>query len=385
MKKSIVVISTILALALLAGCAAPTPAPTPVPTEAPVVETETPVVTEAPTEAPAADMITVTDALDRTIEFETLPSRIVIVGKADFMILNAAFLFPEAIEKVIGYEARSQTGLDFIQKFYPATQAITMLEKDAGPEQIAPLQPDLVLMKSYLSEKLGKVVEEVGIKVVYLDLETPEAIYGDIRTLGAVFGNPERAETLVADYEATVKSITDSVSALKDEEKPTVLMLQYSQSGEETAFEVPPAEWLQTQLVELAGGVPVWKDAITDGGWTVVTLEQIAAWNPQVILLIDYDGNAVEVVNNLKADASWSLLDSVKNGKLYAFPLDFQSWDQPDTRWTLGLTWVAMKLHPDLFSTVNLNDEVISFYETFYNLDKATIESEIIPLLKGDL
>jgi ABC-type Fe3+-hydroxamate transport system substrate-binding protein len=42
-------------------------------------------------------VISVTDALGRTIEFEELPTRIAIVGKAGFMPLDAAFLFPKLL------------------------------------------------------------------------------------------------------------------------------------------------------------------------------------------------------------------------------------------------------------------------------------------------
>jgi len=68
---------------------------------------------------------------------------------------------------------------------------------------------------------------------------------------------------------------------------------------EKSLSKVPPLDWLQTNMVEMAGGIPVWKDVPTDG-WTTITLEQIAVWNPKVILLVDYKGNAVDIVSQLK-------------------------------------------------------------------------------------
>ena len=305
-----------------------------------------------------------------------------IVGKAAFMLLDAAYLFPEAIGRVIAYELRSQTGLDFINTAYPQTSEVLALETDAGPEQIAPFKPDLVMMKSYLKEELGDQVEKLGIKVIYLDLETPDAINKDIMTLGAVFGNQERAEELVVLFNQDKNRITDITTAFPDEEKPSVLLLQYSNKGGEVAFKVPTGSNLQTQLVEMAGGIPVWKDVMGEG-WAVITLEQIAAWNPDIIIVIDYKGKAVDVVSGFKQDANWALLDAVKNDRLYAFPLDFQSWDQPDTRWTLGLAWLASKFHPDKFQFL-VSEEVPSFYRRYYNLSDAVIEQNILPLVKGD-
>jgi iron complex transport system substrate-binding protein len=372
----------IFTAAMLVSCAAPTPTTAPVHTEAPLVNSPQVVETKEPTEAPM-EKIVVTDALNRTVEFDEYPNRIMIVGKAAFMPLDAAFLFPEAKERIIAYELRSQTGLDFIKAVYPESEKMTVMEMDSGPEQIAPLKPDLVIMKSYLKEKLGDQIEQLGIKVVYLDLESPEQISRDIQTLGQVFGNQARADELNALINQQTMKVTDVSSNIAEEDKPSVLVAMYSDKGGEIAFSVPPMNYLQYQLVEMAGGTPVWKDIPTDG-WTVVTLEQIAAWNPDAIFIIQYQGKGMEVVGILKSDSNWMLLDAVKNDKIYGFPLDFQSWDQPDTRWTLGLAWMAARLHPYLYPNFNLLEETKNFYRNFYGLSDQTINDQIVPLLKGD-
>jgi len=371
----------LIAGSLLVACATPTPTAAPVVTEPPA--TEAPTATAAPTESPTAEKIEVTDALGRTVEFDQYPTRIVIAGKAGFMIANAAFLFPEAQERIIAYVAGAQTPNDFISIVFPSAADLSQVASDSSVEQLAPLTPDVVLLKSYLKDSLGDPLEQVGIKVVYLNLESAEAIDQDIRTLGALFGNSEKAEQVVALNTANVERITSVTNELTEEQKPSVLLLQYSDKGGEIAFKVPPLDWLQTNMVETAGGIPVWKDVPTDG-WTTVTLEQIAVWNPQVILLVDYKGNAVDIVSQLKTDEKWALLDAVKNDQLYAFPLDFQSWDQPDTRWTLGMTWIATKLHPDLFTSISMQDEIKSFYKNYYGLSDSVIDETILPLVKGD-
>lgn len=375
------IILVLLAAVLLASCAAPSPTALPVPTTEPQVETPVVVETTAPE---VAEKIIVTDALDRTIEFDAHPSRIMIVGKAAFMLLDAAFLFPEASERIVAYELRSQTGLDFVQTAFPFASEMSVLEMDSGPEQIAPFQPDLVMMKSYLKQQLGDQVELLGIPVVYLDLETPEQINKDIQTLGQIFGNQARADELVALYDQATTKVTDITSDIIEDEKPSVLVLQYSDKGGEIAFSVPPMKFLQYKLVEMAGGNPIWKEIPTDG-WTVVTIEQIAVWNPDAIFIIHYQGRAAAAVEALKSDANWMLLDAVKSGNLFAFPLDFQSWDQPDTRWSLGLAWMAARLHPDLFPGFDLIEETKAFYSIFYQLSDEVITNQVLPLLKGDL
>jgi iron complex transport system substrate-binding protein len=221
--------------------------------------------------------------------------------------------------------------------------------------------------------------------VVYLDLETPEAFYQDIFVLGQVFGKPDRADEITGFYQERVSRVEELVSEIEQDQKPRVLILQYSDSGGEVAFKVPPVSWLQTRMVEISGGSPVWKDLEISGGWTVISLEQIAAWDPDQIYLIDYAGNASVIKTDLRDNPIWGNLRAVKDDQLYAFGYDFYSWDQPDTRWILGLQWLATKIHPDLTGEIDIMEEVIAFYTTLYNLDAEVIDLEILPNLTGDL
>ena len=162
-------------------------------------------------------------------------------------------------------------------------------------------------------------------------------------------------------------------------------MIQHSSQGEEIAFEVPPATWMQTIQVEMAGGTPIWKEASQGGGWTVVSLEQIAAWNPDIIFVITFRGDPDALVEELKTDPKWQALQAVQDEKLYAFPLDHYGWDLPDPRWILGLSWVATKIHPERFADVDMMHEMYDFFSQMYGMDRTAVEKHILPVLKGDL
>ncbi|MBA3075782.1 MAG: ABC transporter substrate-binding protein [Anaerolineae bacterium] len=373
-------IMLIVIIAMLAGCASPA-TPTAI-----VAEVPTNVKTEAPTVIVTESPVVVTDALGRTVEFSELPQRIVMIGKGTTLLANSAFMFSEAQDRVIAYELRLQMPeRNFVKSVFPKTENVTLLDKDAGPEQVAPLNPDLVIIKSYNKEKLGNAIEALGVNVIYLDLESTEQFYQDIRTLGQIFGNDARAEEIVALYKANETRIADGLNGLSDADKPSIMLLSYSDKGGTVAFAVPPMEWLQTVLVQNAGGDPAWKDAISEGGWTVVSLEQIAAWNADMVFIVDYSGKAMDVVAQLKADANWQALDAVINNQIYAFPVDFLSWDQADPRWGLGELWLAAKIHPDRFEGIDFIEEIKSFYKSYYGLDDATISEKIMPLVSGDL
>lgn len=332
----------------------------------------------------AAQPLEITDSTGHTAVLDGIPERIAIAGKATIMIQDAVYLFPEAVERVIALENRNQSAFSFLPVLDPGLEGKEIFEKNVGPEQIAAVKPEVVLMKSSMVEQLGDPLDQLGLPVVYLDLETPEAFYQDLITLGQVFGNPDRAAELVKYYQDRVNLVEELVSTVPEDQQPSVLILEYSEDGSEVAFKVPPVSWLQTRLVEIAGGDPVWKDLEISGGWVVVNLEQIAAWDPDLIFLIDYSGNASAVKENLSVNPIWSNFQAVQNGNLFAFPFDFYSWDQPDTRWILGLEWLATRIHPDLTAELDILAEVSSFYGQLYGLDQAGIDAEVLPRLTGD-
>jgi iron complex transport system substrate-binding protein len=339
--------------------------------------------TAAPTEAPSS--MTLTDALGRSVAFETPPQRLVIAGKSSLTIVNTLYLFPEAQERLVGLVVGKQPIGDFVSLLDPTWDQKTALAPEAGPEQIAPLQPDVVLLRSFMADSLGRSLEELDIPVVYLDLETPEQYFRDVAVLGQLLGNPARAEVIRDFYRSRLGRVEAAVGGLSDEQKPRVLLVQYSAQGGEVAFNVPPAAWLQTMEVELAGGAPAWIEAAQGGGWTVVNFEQIAAWDADQIVVVSYQADSAQVVANLKTDPQWQALTAVQNGAIYGFPGDIFSWDQPDPRWILGVTWLAGKIQPDLFAGLDMRQEAVEFFAQMYGLDETAIQASLLSDLKGNV
>jgi iron complex transport system substrate-binding protein len=259
------------------------------------------------------------------------------------------------------------------------------LETDAAPEQIAPLKPDAVVLKSYMQEGLGTLLEELGFPVVYVELETPERFFSDVATIGQMFRNEARAQDVQDFYQARLDRIAAGLEGLDEADKPIVPLVQTTAGGEEQVFSVPPGSWMQTVKVEIAGGAPVWKEAAEGGGWQVVNLEQIAAWDADKIFVVVFRSNPDLVIEQLKADPAWQGLRAVQSGELYAFPADFYGWDVPDPRWILGVTWAAQKIHPDRFADVDIMQEVYEFYGQMYGMDEAAVDEYVVPQLKGDI
>ena len=310
------------------------------------------------------------------------PSRVVMGGKAVTMVADAVYMFPSARPHVVAVGGTDQGLGVFLETVAPGFSALPSFPRQAGVEVYASHRPDLVILKSSLKKSVGAGLEALGIKTLYLSLETPEDYYAELALLGRTFGDEKRAAELVAYYKGVVsEAARASASAIGSGGKPRVLLVQASGDG----FEVPPDGWIQTTLVELAGGQPVWKGSNPGGGWAKVGPEQIAAWNPDVLLVVSYKEPATEVASRMAADPRFSGLKAAKAGRVLGFAQDFLSWDQPDARWGLGLLWLTDALHPGSMPGYRAESSARRFYALAYGFDDAAYDAQIAPRLRGVL
>ncbi|WP_018527611.1 ABC transporter substrate-binding protein [Alkalispirochaeta alkalica] len=328
---------------------------------------------------------TVRDALNRPVTLTVPPERIVTAGRAMIMTAGVLWAFPGVPDRTVGLGRNTQGPANFLEVTHPRYNEITLLERTVGPEQVAALRPDLVVLKSGVRESLGRPLERLGFPVLYVDLETPEQYDRDLIMLGAALDQEERGRELARFFRETTRAVTARTAGVPREERPSSLLIYHRQAGGQVSFNVPPDGWLQTRLVEMAGGRPLWRGANPGGGWSTVSFEQIAAWDPDTIILVDYGGEAPSLRDGLARQPRWRQLRAVREDRFYAMPRDYYSWDQPDVRWLLGLQWLARQFHPRLFTGEPLEEEIHLFFSTLYGIEGRSFEELIAPVLAGDL
>jgi len=310
--------------------------------------------------------------------------RLVLGGKAVIMVADAVYLFPDAGGRVLAVAGADQglgVFLSAVDRNFPKKPVI---DKSAGAEVYASLKPDAVIMKSGMKKSLGPSLDALGIRQLYLNLETPEDYFEDLAALGGFLGQKARADEVAAYYKASLDGIAAALAQARQEVRPRVLLVQAA-SPTEGVWEVPPASWMQTRLVELAGGIAVWKGANPGSGWAKVNAEQIAAWNPDVVFVVDYRADARGAARAFAGDKRLAKIPASGKRAVYGFAQDYYSWDQPDTRWILGLEWMARKLRPSDFAGRPILDVARGFFKTMYGMDKAVFDAVIGPKLAGDL
>lgn len=310
-----------------------------------------------------------------------VPSRVVMGGKAVTLVADAVYAFPSARSRIVAVGGTDQGIGVFLETVTPGFSALPTFDRQAGVETYASHKPDLVILKASLKKTLGAGLETLGIRTAYLSLESPEEYYAELVTLGRMFNDPTRATVLVDYYKGVVATAerASRAAAAKAGSKARVLLVQAAGDG----YAVPPDTWIQTRLVEMAGGIAVWKGANPGSGWATVGPEQIAAWNPDVLVVVSYKEHSDAVAARMAADTRFSGLRAAQGGKIVGFAQDFLSWDQPDTRWGLGLLWLTDVVYPGSMAGYSTEAEARRFFSLFYGFSPAAFDAQIGIKLRG--
>ena len=336
-------------------------------------------------EAGTVGGVSAVDALGREVRLERPARKILVTGKAAFAIEDALYLFPtvreqcEVVPSGGGGGAQRRGAGRFLDAFGGAGAGWRGLSEGSA-EEILAQEPDVVLLKTS-ARLFGEALEGAGAKEAYLGLESAEEYGRDLATLGALLGAEGEAEAIRGYFRGIEERVAAGVAGA---ERPRVLVVQWNASRGAGACRVPPPDWIQTWMVEAAGGEAVWKGDALPGQWAVITPEQALAWDPDILLAVCYGEPATAAVEAMGQDPVWRELRAMKEGRAKAFPGDFLSWDQPDARWGLGLLWTAKTLHPEAFGDVDLEAEMERFYG-LYGLGPEWVAEHARPLVKESL
>ncbi|MNL63873.1 Periplasmic binding protein [compost metagenome] len=93
-------------------------------------------------------------------------------------------------------------------------------------------------------------------------------------------------------------------------------------------------------------------------------MEQIIAWNPQVIFVQD---RYPSVVDEIKNSSQWQVIDAVKNHRVYLMPDYAKAWGYPmPEAMGIGELWMAKKLYPEKFKDIDMHKVADDWYQRFY-------------------
>lgn len=170
-----------------------------------------------------------------------------------------------------------------------------------------------------------------------------------------MFGQQQRAGTIISKYYSIVDNVKSSLKDIKDKPKTAFLGPRL--------YTVASKNMLQNQIVEAAGGTICTPNNLGDH-FATIEPEVLLSMNPDYIFIPAY---AEYSINDVLNDPKIININAVKNKQIFKFPSNLEPWDMPTCSSALGIAWLANKLHPQYYSKEKLLNVAGDFYQLLYN------------------
>jgi iron complex transport system substrate-binding protein len=311
---------------------------------------------------------TITDIANRTVELPDVVRRVADPWHAN----NAMVLMLGGADRIVA-TSNQAARQPWLRRLYPPIASVPVAFTEAGDvniETLASAHPDVILMAygGTLPRWLPKA-DALHIPVVLM----PNTSLADLKTTalmtGEVLGGDSvhLAQEYVRYFDANIALVQRVISAIPASER--VKVLHTASNG---IFSVDGRDTLVDDWIRVAGGINA---ATITGNIRTVGIEQILAWNPDVIIV----GNATSDSGRrqILEDPRWREVKAVREGRVYTNPVGAYLWDRHSAESALQVLWAAKTLYPSRFPELDIEKETREFYARFfrYALSPAELRS----------
>lgn len=336
---------------------------------------------------PAAAEITVTDLRDRTVTLEK-PAEHVLLGfyYEDFLAVAG----PGAVDKIAALskapwaEWRPAQWAAYTAAFPKLNDLPDVGDTESSTfsvEAAIAAAPDLVILAGWQYDALGESVQQfeaAGIPVVTLDYnaQTVEKHLLSTRVLGAVMGQPERAEELATLYETRMMDTLDRVAKAGPSNKKVYVEL--AQKGpDEVGNTYGKGMW--AGVIDMDGGQNIAKGQIEN--WGPLSPEYVLAQQPDIILLAgsEWLNRPASVPLGFGAEPAlareriaaylkrpgWADLPAVKTGEVYGI---YHGGSRTLSDFVYA-RYIAKAIHPEAFADVDPAAEIAAYYHDWLPIE----------------
>ena len=336
MKKRIALLIALSVLLSLAGCGK----------------------TAAP-EEPASETLVFTDDCGRKVELPTQIRRIVATGP-----LSQIVLYTIAPDLFVGLAAKwSGSAEGIVPQVYQSLPYFGQLYNTANlnVEELALADPQVIIdigrVMSTGSDDMDTLQQQTGIPTIFLE-GSNESLPQTYRSLGKLLGRPEKGEKLAAFCEK-IYSRTLSIMEQVGNNKVTALYIK----GEGGTNVIPKGSSHAETLDLLTENLAIVDSPSSKGSGNEVTMEQIALWDPELILF-----DADSIYDTVAQQETWRTLSAVSGQNYLEVPEGPWNWmgTPSAAQRYLGMIWLTAQLYPE-YCDYDAKAEILEFYELFYH------------------
>ena len=238
----------------------------------------------------------------------------------------------------------------------------------AEAEKILSCNPDIVISEYEDVEKADALQQQIGVPVITLK-SGPDGVFADAFTqsmilLGAVFGEEDKAETLISFVQAQADEISKRTENVT--EQPKVYICGLGNWGT-TDHLMTSANYITFDIAHISNAVT----GIEGKGPQPIEAEKFTALGKDMDIMI-VDAAAVKNIKPLYAEDS-TMFDSCKawqNGEVYlqmAYNAYYTNYEMA----LIDAWFVAKTVYPDLFADIDMTAKTNEVTQAFYGKDLA--------------
>lgn len=262
---------------------------------------------------------TTIQSCDREVTFDTVPQAAI----SNDVNLTEMMLVLGLTDHMVGYtgisgwnklDAEMRAGVDQLPELsaqYPSKEVLIGADADFyfagwnyGMRVGGEVTPETLAPFGIAVYELTESCIQIGTK----GAASMDDMYNDLRNLGKIFDVQDRAEALIAGYQAELETF------LADQPELTVAPRVFVyDSGEDTAFTAGRYA-MPNAMIEVAGGVNIMADF--EKSWATVGWEAVVERNPEIIIIVNYgEVTAVQKREFMMTNPAFAELDAVKNDR----------------------------------------------------------------------
>jgi iron complex transport system substrate-binding protein len=314
----------------------------------------------------------VTDDAGRAVAIPEKVERVFAAGPP-----AAILLYTSAPELLLGWtrkpEAKQCEFLGSGACDKPEVGRLTGRGNTTDLETMLRLKPDLILDVGTINDTYvslaNRVQEQAGIPYALLNGRF-DACAQTYRKLGVLTHREAPAEDLARYAEQTIAAIKGRIDKISDAQRPRV----YYGRGP-NGLETGQGGSINVETIEFLGAHNVAGDR--RGGMATVSVEQVLAWNPDIIITIE-----PAFATSVRTDAAWAPIKAVQTDHVYLSPRMPFGWVDfpPSVNRLVGLWWLAKVLYPHQFPE-DLRPITHDFFQRFYHVSPS--DAQIDSILSG--
>lgn len=357
-KKCSIVLVGMLIVSMFAGCAPKTPQ-----SEEQTAKMQTPVEQTSPEQKGSR---TITDLSGKQVEIPAAGDihKVIIVSPP----LAATYLnVVKDPSKLIGLHPGCIRNMnpDLLPMVLPNWESInTKFLKGftSNTEEVLQMAPDIILIYGDFQRE---GLENVEIPVVDFFMKDTQNEVWSVKIdalMREIFEAP-KDDSLQSEWDAANKIVSEALDKVPKDQRKKAIMIN---TNNKELFSVRGGnyygdDWLKkTGLQNLA--------AEMQGDSAPVTMEQIYAWNPDVVY--DFGGSDADFYLSGGIDGQdWSLTKAFQEKAIYDMPKGMFNWGAPNADSPLTLIWMTMKNYPGTIEEDFFRQYMKEFYKRRYQIE----------------